>query len=283
MDMSTIGRVAAGVAIGGAAIGAGIWAADQNAERTKRITLERGRTNYWDATGIPGGIPDVTGIAAGAAALGAAALVARGSLTGRNAILALPAAAALGAVTGFMVGRRVGEYQATHSDQWDAAVARLEDRREAKRDAYEAQDEAERQATALKEFHAEWGADDDATDLSFEDAAKHVMSGYDHNDDDSIDLRAGQPMASDERVADDHGGWRGGAWGPVSDPGSQVETLLPWFSGADADKDQLASLTEVGAHLRERMDANGNDRLDVGEGEVPQGREIDDYEDFAGS
>lgn len=281
-----VGRVATGVAIGGAAIGAGIWAADANAERTKRITLERGDTNVWDDLGIPGAFPDVTGLFAAAAAGGAALLVGTGRISGARAMLAVPAAAALGAVTGFMVGRRVGEYQATHSSGWDAAVKRHDDQRAEKRQVQAEAREESSKDLLIKQFHETWGADDDEVAITFQDAAQVVMGGYDHNGDDVINLSSGQAMAADERVADDHGGWRGGAWGPVTDPDSQVETMLPYFSGADSagNGDSRASVDEVALKLREAFDENGNDRLDFDEGAYgrPTGREIDDYKDFAG-
>jgi hypothetical protein len=230
-------------------------------------------------------LPDVAGLVAGAAALGAATLVAKGSITGRSALVAAPAAAALGVVSGFMAGRRIGDYQAKHSEGWDAAVARFEANRTAEREASAEQREERLTTDRMKEFQANWGADDDEAAMSFEDAAGVVMMAYDHNGDDTIDLRPDQAMASDERVADDHGGWRGGAWGPVTDPDSQVETMMPWFSGADSagNGDSLASTEEVALKLREVFDKNGNDLLDFDESSGrPQGREIDDYKDFAG-
>ncbi len=101
ISMTTVGRVAAGVAVGAAALGAGAWAAHRAAAAD--TPLLDGAARHF---GAPQPLFDGLGIAGLAGAATLATFVGRGELGGRAALVAIPAALALGAVGGAFLGRR---------------------------------------------------------------------------------------------------------------------------------------------------------------------------------
>ncbi len=117
-------------------------------------------------------------------------------------------------------------------------------------------------------------------DISFEDAAKVVLDPYDHDSSDSIDIHPEQSIETDERAAEHHADWRGGASGPAAGDGSKVQTHLTWLRGADADGDQLVTRSEVAAQLQVEHDLDSDGRLGIGEGVPPAAELLGDYQDL---
>lgn len=298
MTMQVGGAVRAagiGLAVGGAAVATGIAAGIAGHDHWYGKVAARGDGPALDDWGLPGGFPDATGLLSAIGAGGITALLARDALRGGPRATfggvagGVAAGAALGAAAGWFIGRRIGVVRAEGSEEFRRnETARLAERTTA-RDQERAQRERELEAAARAEteaaFRVTWGSGAasgaSGTQVAAADAPDPFFARYDHDGDDSIDLRDGQPMVADERVMRERYAGLGGG-GPVDDDDDRVRTHFTYLRGLDANDDGSLARTEAARMLAERYDTDHDGTLTADElPAFPQGETFGDYNDFA--